>query len=243
MDDEFCAIGYIRAKFKIEPEEPGKRARIDQWADQFKSTRRTNFFVYVQLGHSELRDNDHGRRIVREIKALGGKITRVDFAVDIAESFDFDAYKAMMDEKYKHQTMEEKIGLPQLYTSLEGVTVYVGKRPSARFFRAYDKAAEIKARHKVDIDMALTRFEIECKRNVVPLYLGLFMAGNTKAIVDDMSARYHLPNLSDNPKRVLPTEDDQNKCSIWAWVHRYRRIIREAYTTDKEAFLDIINER
>lgn len=243
MDDEFCSCGYIKAKFDIDPEKPGLQKRIDAWTDLFSSTRRTNYYVYIQLGHESIRDNDHARGIVQQIKALGGKITRVDFSVDLASAFDFRRYYICMCCRYRHQTFDEKVGLPQEYTSPEGNTVYVGKRSSARFFRVYDKRAEIKAKKKTDIDFDLTRFEIECKRDAVPVYLALFMAGNTRAIVDDMAARYYLPAIADNPNRILPTESSQDKGSIWDFIYRYRRIIREAYYTDQTAFLDIIKER
>lgn len=242
MNLDVCSIGFIKAKFKLPDRLSSHQARLDAFIDLYPTARRTNHFIYLALGHQNIRDNDHGRDLVRTIKTLKGKITRVDFSVDLAEQFDFDAYKLAMDEKYKNQTMTDKLGLPQIYSSLEGTTVYIGKRPSGRFFRVYDKAAEILAKKKVDIEMHLTRFEIECKRDQVKPYLALFMSGATQAIVDDMAARYHVPQVSTSPNKILPSESAQEKNSCWSFVHRYRRIIAEAYYTDLQAFIDIIGE-
>lgn len=235
-----CSIGYIKAKFTIDPERPGLQRQVDAWSDLFASTKRTNYCIYVALGHGDIRDNDHGRAIVNQIHNLGGKVTRVDFSVDLPQPFDFDHYYRCMCCRYRHPTMTEKTALPQQYTSPQGDTVYVGKRSSARFFRVYDKRAEVKAKNKVDIDFALTRYELECKRNAVTLYLPLFMSGRLDMIVQDIAARYHVPEIATAQNRVLPMETSQDKNSVWSFIHRYRRIIKEAYTTDRTAFLDII---
>jgi hypothetical protein len=240
QDTDAVSIGYIKVKFDIDPERPGLQRKVDAWTDLFETTRRTNYCIYVALGHESIRDNEHGRDIIRQATALGGKITRLDFSVDLCNDFDFITYYRCLCCRHRHQTMQDKIGLPQLYTSPAGDTVYVGKRSSARFFRVYDKTAEIRAKKKLDIGFALTRYELECKRSAVAVYLPLFMQGRLSEIASDMAARYHLPEIAESQNRILPTESGQAKNSVWDFVARYRRILKLAWLEDKDAYLDII---
>lgn len=238
--DDVMSIGYIKAQFPHTPDHPGLAKKVARFTSQYPTRRVTDYFTYIALGHTLLTDNDDARRIVHEIFGLGGKITRIDLAVDVCDAFDFKSYHEMMNEYYKHPEFGKTIGLPARITSLTGDTEYIGKRSSARFFRVYDKRAEVLAKKRVDIGFDLTRFEIECKRLAVGPYLGLFMVGKTDVILADIADRYRLPWLVDHPKRILPTSDNQNKSSIFDFVYRYRRILKTAYETDKRSFLDLI---
>lgn len=240
---EDCQLGFVKIRFPIKDLSPPKVRNIDRMIANYKNVHRTNYSIFVQLGHQDLTDNETARDLIRDLKREGARVTRVDFTVDLCIPFDFQGYKTAMDQAYETQTMDKKIGLPSLWTSLQGDTVYVGKRSSARFFRVYDKRKEVLAKQKVDIGFELTRFEIECKKSAVGFYLPLFMSGNTQAIVQDIAWRYNLPVLCEEPARHIPDDVEDTTSSPWAFVFRYRRIIRQAYYTDTQAFLDILGEK
>jgi hypothetical protein len=116
--------------------------------------------------------------------------------------------------------------------------------------RVYDKRGEIlqrtmKAKNVIAIDIGfeLTRFEIEIKRDMVQRYLTLFMSGKTDIILSDMQSTYKLHGFCDSHERAKPTDIPEKTDNVFNFIYRYKRIIREAFVTDKEQFLDIIGEK
>lgn len=237
---DHVAIGFLKVKFAI----PDRKRYVDcafyEYLQDFSHVRTTTHFAYLTLGHEILTDNSIGRRIISDVKHLGGKITRIDFAVDVLQKFDLVGYKEAMVEVWRSNPKKPPVGLPALLDSPNGTTVYIGKRSSSRMLRAYDKRAEIKAKKRVDIGFELTRFEIEVKRERVEKYVHLFMSGNTLAILQDLAARYRLPWLTDHPKRILPKEPRSARSRPLGFVARYKKILFDAWCEDSEQFLDII---
>ncbi len=240
MDDESVAIGFIKAQFKIPEHKRYVDCAFYDFCHEFANVRTTTHYAYLTIGHDILTDNATGRQLINEILHLGGKITRLDFAVDVCQAFDLAGYHQAMVEVYKSNPKKPPIGLPSLWDSPNGKTVYVGKRSSSRMLRAYDKRAEILAKKRVDIGFALTRFEIEVKRDRVDKYRYLFMSGQTLAILQDIAARYRLPWLTDHPKRMLPKEPKTARSQPMAFVTRFKSVLLAAWLEDSSEFIDII---
>ena len=238
---EACFCGYIKAKFPLDDdryvnEQPHRKA-----TSMGGHVRRTENFVYLTLGHLDLPSNQRAREYLKAIDGAGGKVTRLDFAIDLLESFPIEDY--YQGRLAAWNEAKSTVGTPQpsLITSPAGNTVYVGKRSSSRMLRIYDKRAEIKAKTRVDIEMDLTRIELEVKRDAVPTYKRLFQAGNTLAIARDIVARYGLPErLIDSPSKVKPTSVDNATNGAIAFVDRFKKVIRRAYLESPEMFCDII---
>lgn len=237
---EHVALGYIKAKFAIPPHKRLVDCAFYDFLNDFSNVRVTTHFAYLTLGHETIPDNPTGRRIINDVRYLGGKITRVDFAVDVCQKFDLVGYKSAMTDIWKSNPKKPPIGLPVLYDSPLGQTVYIGKRASSRMLRAYDKRAEILAKKRVDIEYDLTRFEIEVKRDRVEKYVYLFMSGNTLAILEDIAARYRLPWLVEHPKRILPREQRSVRSKPLSFVARFSKILKAAWDDDSSQFMDII---
>lgn len=237
---EYVECGYIKAKFLLPGSGELMDARHDYFTSQFKTRRVTANFVYITIGHDGIRDNEHARSLLKEIAELSGKVTRLDFSVDLCEKMDIPAFYKKTLAMWSDAETRGLLGMPSLITSPTGDTCYIGKRSSARMLRVYDKRAEILKRNKTDIGFDLTRYEIEIKRNAVRKYMSLFLAGNTKAILDDMCARYRLERLSDSPERIKCSSGKRAESSCWAFIERYKRIIREAYVSDTKQFVEII---
>jgi len=240
MDDDTLLLGYIKAKFPILSHVTLAEEPYMDFCKQFKSMRVTGHFVYVAIGHESIPDNHIGQQLIREIESLRGKITRLDFCVDVAQRFDIEKYYNTMYAVYKDADVKRRIGTPCLLTSPNGTTCYIGKRSSARMIRIYDKRAEVLYRKKVDMDMDLTRFEIEVKREQIAKYKSLYMSGNTQAIVDDMAERYALHWLSRSPNKIKPFEIPEKRSSELAFVERYKAILKRAWDHDKEQFIETI---
>jgi len=238
---EACFCGYIKAKFPLDDERYVNEQPHRKATSMGGHVRRTENFVYLTLGHQDLPSNQRAREYLKAIDNAGGKVTRLDFAIDLLEPFPIVRYYRQRLAVWKAST--SKIGMPQpsLITSPAGNTLYVGKRSSSRMLRIYDKRAEIKARTRVDIEMDLTRIELEVKRDAVPTYKTLFQAGNTLAIARDIVARYGLPErLIDSPNKVKPTSVNDATNGAIAFVDRFKKVIRKAYLESPEAFCDII---
>jgi len=237
---EHVLIGFIKAKFAI----PKTKRYVDcafyEFLQDFRSVRVTSNFAYLAIGHEGLSDNATGRWLLDEIQRLRGKLTRLDFAVDVCQKFDLQGYKDAMTQIYMSGGKRPSIGLPSMYTSPQGTTVYIGKRSSSRMLRAYDKRAEILVKKKVDIGFDLTRFEIEVKRDRVDKYRFLFMSKNTLAILQDVAKRYCLPWLTDHPQRILPKEPKTERSKPLAFVARFKGVLNQAWQEDSSQFLDII---
>jgi len=231
-DHSLIQCGYIKAKFALRPDLPLGQHESYRWAQSITRPRVTTHFVYVSLGHQLLPDNDTARDHIRTIKMLKGKITRVDFCIDYLGKLAFDAF-------YKLHNNDQK-PMPSIVKSPTGITVYVGKRSSARMLRVYDKRGEILAKSKIDIGFAMTRIELEIKRNMVHRYVALFMSGRTDIILSDIQHLYGLRGFCQSHEATRPTEQREKEDSLWNFVTRYKRIIQRAYLTDIDAFLDII---
>lgn len=231
-DHSLMQCGYIKAKFALRPDLPLWQHKSYQWAKNVTRPRITTHFVYVSLGHQALPDNDTARKYIHTIKILDGKITRVDFCIDYLGKLAFDAF-------YKLHDNDEK-PTPSIVKTPSGITVYVGKRSSARMLRVYDKRGEILAKTKVNIGFDMTRIELEAKRNMITRYVTLFMSGETDMILSDIQRLYGLRGFCQSHKAVKPTENREKKDALWNFVTRYKRIIQRAYLADIDEFLDII---
>lgn len=228
-------IGYIKAKFSVHKHGYLGDSAAYLWCLTLGTPRCTENFIYLSLGHSKLSSNDDAREYLRQIAILGGKVTRLDFCVDYLGKFAFKPFYELHDNGVKPT--------PCMFQSPSGNTVYVGKRSSARMLRTYDKRGELRKRKKVDIGFELTRFELEIKRNMIQRYLTLFMSGKTDVILADMQNLYGLHGFCDSHDISKPFDIPEKSENVFDFIHRFRRIIKEAYTSDKKQFLDIIGER
>lgn len=189
----------------------------------------------MNFGHKDIKDNDHARAILADIERLGGKVTRLDFAIDYRGTLDYDALYDIHDTGRKPY--------PSLLKSVCGKTVYLGKRSSARMFRVYDKRAEIQAKSGVDIEFDITRLEMEIKRRMIARYRALFMSGKHDVILSDMQRLTALQGFCQQHKASSPIEARDKDGSVWAFIQRYKRIIGEAFSLDKGEFLRIIGAK
>lgn len=240
--NESMFLGEIKFKFTVPTDVYLEEAKHHNFCQQFERVRTTPNFTYVELGHTDITSNAQGRDWIRSIDALKGKITRLDFTIDIMQCFDFQAYYQAKYEQYTAWTDKERIGkpLPQIISSPKGHTVQIGKRSSARVLRLYDKKAEILAKTGVDIEMPLSRFELEVKRECITTYKLLFMAGETRAILSDIAKRYDLGFLCQDCKKVKPHKIAMACEGPLAFVQRFRRVIRNAFLLDSPQFYDIL---
>lgn len=229
---EHVYCGYIKVKFPLEPWTRLEEHASYRWSTEISTPRVTGHFIYVALGHKDIRDNAHARSLLQEIECHGGKVTRLDFHVDYQGTLDFDAFYILHDN--------DKRPTPSIVKSPSGVTVYVGKRSSARMLRIYDKQGEILAKKHVDIGYALTRIEIEIKRGMIQRYKTLFMDGNTLQILQDIQSLYGLQGFCESGKASKPFDVGDKSSNCFTFVHRFRRVIREAYLTDSTQFYEIL---
>lgn len=229
---QFLQCGYIKAKFPLQDNKPLPEHLFYTWANEVNRPRVTSFFCYVTLGHKDIPDNETARQYINAIDDLGGKITRLDFNVDYLGVLDFDAFYELHDNGQRPT--------PSIVKSPSGVTVYVGKRSSARLLRVYDKRGEILARKKCDIGFDLTRIELEVKRDMIPRYKTLFLNGRLDSILSDMQKLYGLRGFCETHIAAKPTDTRDKGESLYGFVYRYRRIIRQAYVNDFEQFLSAI---
>lgn len=232
---EAMQIGYLKAKFAIHRHGYLEDSAAYRWCNMITRPRVTESFIYITLGHSLLPSNEVARRYLRQIAFLKGKVTRLDFCIDYLGKFAFNSFYKLHDNGVPP--------IPSIVTSPSGQTVYVGRRSSARMLRVYDKRGELLKKTKADVGFELTRFEIEIKRNMIQRYLTLFMSGKTGVILSDMQSTYGLHGFCDSCEKAKPTDMPEKTDNIFAFVHRYKRIIKDAYSTDKEQFLDIIGEK
>ena len=238
--EECCQLGFVRAKFALTDDKELLDIPCVQWAKQFQSFRHTENFCYITLGHSDITENEHGRELLHTIARLRGWCTRLDFCIDIEMSMDLLKYYLGQRRVYNAAPKNAKPPLPQLIHSPRGNTVYVGSRRSSRMLRVYDKRAEILVKKRVDIGFDLVRVELEVKDKLVEVYRRLFLAGNTRAILDDIATRYQLEWLSEHPNRILPRETSQQKAGAMAFVVRYQKAIRRALYECPDEFRETV---
>lgn len=229
---DFLRCGFIKAKFEYVDGWPLYEHKSYQWCCSKGNPRITLNFIYLSLGHESLPNNDVAREYINAIHELDGKITRIDFNIDYLGTFPFVAFYEQHDNKTKPT--------PSILKSPQGTTVYVGKRSSARMLRVYDKRSEIKVKERVDIGFDLTRIELEVKRDMVPRYVSLFMADDTEAILSDIQHRYNLRGFCETSQATKPTHNREKGDSLWSFVTRFKRILKRAYLTDVDEFLDIL---
>lgn len=232
VDDDVMQCGYIKAKFTLKLGKRLDETECYKWCASVARPRVTDNFVYVSFGHKDLVDNDTAREYLRIVRRLGGKITRLDFCIDYLGVLDYDAFYYLHDNGQRPT--------PTILKSPGGTTVYVGKRSSARMLRVYDKTAEILAKEDVDIGFDITRIELEVKRGMIPRYRCLFLTGRTDAILADVQYRYGLQVFCRSAMPIKPTHNRDKEVSLWNFIHRYRRIIKDAYIIDKSEFLRIL---
>ncbi|MGD9131976.1 MAG: hypothetical protein PVH73_10460 [Candidatus Bathyarchaeota archaeon] len=230
QDDVYC--GFIKAKFAIDGDNRLEDTKGYTFAHAFSSFRTTDHFIYIALGHKDLPDNQTAIKYIEAIENLGGKITRLDFTIDIMTPFDFASYYEMMVGMNR--------GTPTLITSPRGDTVYIGRRSSARMLRLYNKRAEILARKKVDIGFDLTRIELEVKRDLVKTYKRLYLARRFDVIMADIAKRYCLPGITLQARKIKPDKIADRVDGPMAFVDRYKRVIRLAYLQCPAQFYEII---
>lgn len=227
--------GYIKAKFPITWGKTLKEHDCYTWVHEIARPRITPNFFYIAIGHDSIRDNGHAREILHRVSELDGKVTRLDFFVDYLGLLDFDVYYDFMDNGTRPKPREVR--------SPDGKSVYVGKRSSARMLRVYNKRAEVLAKKRVDIGFDITRIELEVKRDMVSQYRALFMSGNTLAILADIQKKYSLRGFCNSHETAKPLPAADKATSCFAFVQRFRRVISEAYNSDRSQFLDIIGEK
>jgi len=172
---------------------------------------------------ADLPDENFGIRRVHAACLQGFKITRVDFAWDCPGDFATAFQEANPECTYVR--------------SPTGTTVYLGERSSSRFLRVYDKAKEIKAKTGVDVDFALTRVELECKREVAVENWRVYSNGDLDAIRRDVCSRYR-------GLEFLGQDTGQRICvqrlgagNAMEFVRRFRRVIRAAVSSDPVEFI------
>jgi hypothetical protein len=111
--------------------------------------------------------------MIAYFQAEGWHVTRLDLAVDttnekINPQYVYDRLcspNVVCKAKDKNPVMgKSKIGLPGNVNG-EGMTVYIGRRSSARMMRVYDKSAEVAEKTGGEIGHK-TRFELECKQEI-----------------------------------------------------------------------------
>src|SRR5574338_1232706 len=128
----------------VSVEKPGLRVMI--------SPRNHEMGVHVQFAGSALTSENVTDRLKYALES-GGKVTRIDLAVDVAQAWDIqELYEVAKTGGAKTRTKKFA-----LITSTEGTTCYVGSRTSEKFLRIYDKGAQTKS------GRAWTRIELECK--------------------------------------------------------------------------------
>lgn len=121
-----------------------KQGRID-WHTEYTSQRRLWTFTGDNL--RAMRDAGYtDEQLVSDLlKTFDGKVTRLDFAIDVREgnADPADIEKAWHDKTIK--TQARKMTVIQATTRKQGTggkTVYIGSRTSQCFLRVYDKGAE-----------------------------------------------------------------------------------------------------
>ena len=231
-DHEQMRCGYIKAKFEYVRGQALDEHDSYRWCNNITRPRVTANFIYVSLGHELLPNNDVAREYIKTIDDLGGKITRIDFCIDYLGKLAFTSFYNLHDNNQKPT--------PSILKSPQGTTVYVGKRSSARMLRVYDKRGEIKVKERVDIGFDLTRIELEVKRDMTSRYIALFMSGDTESILSDIQRLYGLRGFCETHQATKPLNNRKKDDSLWSFITRFKRILKCAYLTDIDEFLDIL---
>ncbi len=161
--------------------------------------------------------------IIRVMLNNGGKVSRIDFAVDVDRSdvrdLFADAIRRNMYVSRRYQHDEPKIITNKEF---EVETYYLGdmkKRGKKGQFRMYDKALDL----GLD-DIDLTRFELECRRGVAhsnaKRWLNGVDIGNIiRKSVDLPKSQWWVEMLGNNePLPQLPDGDIDKDSDVWSWL-------------------------
>lgn len=116
--------------------------------------------VVTGVGLEEIRlAGAFDRDLIRHILGLNGRLARLDLALDLV-----DGKMTVVDlaHDYTDGHVKTRATSGTLVKELNGSadTLYVGSRASERFFRAYNKGAQL------GVDFAWLRLELECKKVV-----------------------------------------------------------------------------
>lgn len=150
--------------------------RFESGAVIMWSAERTDMGVHVVLSGSALRwiglNGMDCLKVLYWAKKLGGRVSRIDMAVDVTNS----GLTLAMLRKENRNPYKGKGRTPK-YTPVgddeDGWTLYIGSRTSDKFLRVYDKAKE-----QGDKTADWKRIEIECK-GMVAHYVGDTLASAT----------------------------------------------------------------
>jgi hypothetical protein len=171
-------------------------------------------------------EENRGLAKVHGLKLQGFRVTRADFAWDV-----------------EGDVMEEARlflkGAVTIIISPTGTTLYSGSRESARFLRVYDKTSEIKAKTGVDLDFALTRVELETRREICREYLAVYEHGESAKITADVVDRYGLTFLSANPGQRICVAREDAGCPL-EFVQRFYRVIGKALLASPSMFIEAL---
>lgn len=234
-------LGYLSVWFPWSGQEDWQSLNVERFCKAFgRSFRRTDKHLMLNLGHSLLGDRTRQLWLVDACTRIyTGKLTRIDLTIDLACTFDFREYHTLMVKQWQlSQHLFGKVGLPILYDSPQGLTVYVGKRGNARLIRVYDKRAEIKAKTKdhLDIGFDLCRIELELHGRIIGYYLNLWTQEQYDTICDDIAFRYSLPVLSSNARRAVVPRDCDDPDSKWRFIERYHKCIGDCVRENPRRF-------
>lgn len=125
-------------------EKPGLRVMI--------SPRNHDMGVHVQFAGSALSGESVLERLQFALE-VGGSVTRIDIAVDVAQRWDI---RAMYDQVVAGAVVT-RAKKPAYVEGETGATCYVGSRTSEKYLRVYNKGAQMKTARP------WTRVELECK--------------------------------------------------------------------------------
>lgn len=176
--------------------------------------------------------------IIKDAIVMRGKITRVDFAIDIEEQLN---YRWLYDEMQRANPRKHV----HTWISRTGTTVYVGTRTSQRFLRIYDKQGETKHKFDVDVGFPWCRIELEVKRYAVERYIDAWLV-NPNDVAYDIITRYGLGNIVQIDYTAANTIDVPRlevKSDAVRFVMRYRKIIGKAFEESPRAFFECIGAR
>jgi hypothetical protein len=171
-------------------------------------------------------EENRGLARVHGLRLHGFAVTRVDFA--------WDTMGALMEEARLFLK-----GAVTIIISPTGTTLYSGSRESARFLRVYDKTSEIKAKTGVDLDFALTRVELETRREICREYLAVYERCESAKITADVVDRYGLAFLSANPGQRICVAREDAGCPL-EFVQRFYRVIGKALVANPDMFIEAL---
>lgn len=211
----------------------------DKWKPELEKSGQVWTFLQFsgQWFQTNLDADADARRIIMDARKYRGKVTRVDFALDIPVAL-----------HYRQLYHELKSAMPRCHVhtweSRTGTTVYVGTRTSQRFLRIYDKRGETIHKTGLDCGFDWCRVELEVKRYAVDHYLDKWLV-NPNDVVSDIITRYGLaykfPDIKTTGDLIIVPQLDVESDAM-RFVKRYHKILHTAYTEDSTMFMDIVQK-